>query len=76
MTSKSFRRSRQRSQSQRQRQRQRQSRRGGYGALANAASASVLPVGLTLLQQHYKNKNSRKLFKPIRKFGKFMTPKN
>jgi hypothetical protein len=67
MTSKSFRRSR---------RRQRKSRRGGNVALLNAASASALPVGLTLLQQHYKNKTSRKMLKPFRKFGKYMTPKN
>jgi hypothetical protein len=73
MTSKSFRRSRRR---QSQRQQQRKSRRGGYGALANAASASVLPVGLTLLQQHYKKKKDRNSFKTMRKFGKYMTPKN
>jgi hypothetical protein len=67
MTSKSFRRSR---------RSQRKSRRGGNVALLNAASASVLPVGLTLLQQKYKNKTAKKMFKPMRKFGKYMTPKN
>jgi hypothetical protein len=67
MTSRSFRRSR---------RRQRQSRRGGYGALANAVSASAVPVGLTLWQQQYKNKTARKMFNPVRKFGKYMTPRN
>jgi hypothetical protein len=42
----------------------------------NAASASVLPVGLTLLQQHYKKKNSPPGFKTMRRFGRYMTPKN
>jgi len=65
MTSKSFRRSR---------RKQRRSRRGGNVALMNAASASVLPVGLTLLQQHYKNK--RPNFKTMRRFGKYLSPKN
>jgi hypothetical protein len=67
MTSKFFRRSR---------RTQRKTRRGGNVALLNAASASALPVGLTLLQQHFKNKTARKMFKPMRKFRKFMTPKN
>jgi hypothetical protein len=69
MTSKSFRRSR-------RTRRQRRSRRGGNVALMNAASASVLPVGLTLLQQHYKKKNSPPGFKTMRRFGRYMTPKN
>jgi hypothetical protein len=42
----------------------------------NAASVGALPIGLTLLQQHYKNKTARKTFNPVRKFGKYMTPKN
>jgi hypothetical protein len=67
MTSKSFRRSR---------RRQRKSRRGGNLSLMNAASVGALPIGLTLLQQHYKNKTARKTFNPVRKFGKYMTPKN
>ena len=73
MTSKSFRRSRQRSQSRRQRR----SRRGGYGALANAASASILPVGLTLIQQHYKRKNAKNSFlNKTRRFNQFSKGKN
>ena len=54
MTSKSFRRSR---------RRQRQSRRGGYASLMNAASASILPLGLTLMQQRLKKQNGRNQFK-------------
>jgi hypothetical protein len=67
MTSKTFRRSRQ----------SRKSRRGGYGALANAASASVLPLGLTLWQQHYKRKNVKPNF-VTRKFKTVSrnTPRN
>ena len=69
MTSKSFRRSR-------RTRKQTRSRRGGNVALMNAASASVLPIGLTLLQQHYKKKNSPPGLKTMRRFGKFMSPKN
>ena len=65
MTSKSFRRSR-------QSQKNRKSRRGGNTALANAVSASVLPVGLTLWQQHLKRKNGKKTFqKTMRNLRRF-----
>jgi hypothetical protein len=65
MTSKSFRRSR-------QSQKNRKSRRGGNTALANAVSASVLPVGLTLWQQHLKRKNGKKNFqKTMRNLRRF-----
>lgn len=70
MTSKSFRRSRQRS------RRQRRSRRGGYGALANAASTSILPVGLTLVQQHYKKKNANSFLNKTRRFNPFSKGRN
>lgn len=63
MTSRSFRRSR---------RRQRQSRRGGNTALANA----VVPVGLTLWQQHLKKRNGKKNFQTMRKFAKQFTPRN
>jgi hypothetical protein len=71
MTSKSFRRSRQNRKTRRSRY-----RRGGNVALMNAASASVLPIGLTLLQQHLKKKNSTPGLKTMRRFGRYMTPKN
>lgn len=62
MTSNTFRRSRRRTR-----------RRGGnIISLANAASASILPIGLTLSQQYYKNKNrtlNKSRFK--RKFKSF-----
>jgi hypothetical protein len=58
MTSRSFRRSR-----QNKTQKQKQSRRGGYTSLMNAASASILPLGLTLLQQRLKKQNGRNQFK-------------
>jgi len=68
MTSRSFRRSR---------RRQRQSRRGGNTALANAVSTSILPVGLTLWQQHMKKRYGKKQFQTMRKkFGKYLTPRN
>ena len=72
MTSKSFRRSRH----TRRQRRSMRSRRGGNVAIMQAASASILPVGLTLIQQHYKNKKFKPGFKTMRRFGKFMTPKN
>ena len=62
MTSRSFRRSRQ-SNSKKQTLKKKESRRGGYASLMNAASASVLPLGLTLMQQRLKNQNGRKQFK-------------
>lgn len=38
--------------------RRKSNKRGGYvTSLYNAATASLLPVGLTLSQQYYKNKN-------------------
>ena len=65
MTSKSFRRSR-------QSQKNRKSRRGGNTALANAVSASVLPVGLTLWQQRMKRQNGKKNFqKTMRNLRRF-----
>ena len=73
MTSRSFRRSRRR---QTQRQRQRQSRRGGNLSLMNAASVGALPIGLTLLQQHYKNKTGKNRFRPFREMGQYMSPRN
>jgi hypothetical protein len=49
--------------------RRRSSKRGGYMAsLYNAASASLLPVGLTLSQQYYKNKSYKNR---QRKFSKY-----
>jgi len=71
MTSKSFRRSR-----RRQRQRQRQSRRGGNVALMNAATMGAVPIGLTLLQQHYKNKTGKNRFQPLRQMGQYISPRN
>jgi hypothetical protein len=59
MTSRSFRRSRQ---NKTQKQKQKQSRKGGYASLMNAASASVLPLGLTLMQQRLKKQNGKKQF--------------
>ncbi len=36
-------------------------KRGGHVvSLYNAAASSLLPIGLTLAQQHYKRKQSRK----------------
>ena len=67
MTSRSFRRSR---------RRQRKSRRGGNVALMNAASIGALPIGLTLLQQHYKNKTGKNRFRPFRQMGQYMSPRN
>ena len=72
MTSRSFRRSRQ-NKTQKQKK---QSRRGGNTALANAVSASVVPIGLTLWQQHLKKKNGKKNFQTMRKFAKQFTPRN
>jgi hypothetical protein len=54
MTSNTFR------QSSRSRKRSKsRSRKGGNG-LYNAAAASLLPVGLLIAQQYYKNKNNKR----------------
>ena len=69
MTSKTFRRSR---------RRQRKSRRGGNVALMNAATVGAVPIGLTLLQQHYKNKSgkNRPFRRPFRPMGQYASPRN
>lgn len=46
--------------------------RGGYASLMNAASASVVPIGLTLWQQRLKRQHGKKTFqKTMRNMRRF-----
>jgi hypothetical protein len=67
MTSRSFRRSR-----QNKSQKKKKMSRGGYASLMNAASASVVPIGLTLWQQRLKRQHGKKTFqKTMRNMRRF-----